>query len=162
MSHVRLAQRASDVLDGTLAYISPEKTGRMNRMVDVRSDLYSLGVTLYELLTGRLPFDFADTMELVHAHIARPPAAPDHFRQDIPQLLSAMLLRLLSKKAENRYQSAEGLAADLSDCRRELDRTWIRRERKRLRVDRTRQTGSGNSRRFDRSRPARGCKQFWL
>src|SRR5688572_26836406 len=75
-------------LEGTLAYISPEQTGRMNRVVDHRTDLYSLGVTFYELLTGRLPFTFEDPLELVHAHLAKLPLPPHHFRPDTPEIIS--------------------------------------------------------------------------
>jgi serine/threonine protein kinase len=100
-------------LEGTLAYLSPEQTGRMNRSVDRRSDLYSLGVALYELLTGKLPFESEDLLELVHCHIARSPLAPAVHRADVPEVLSDILLRLLNKAAERRYQTAAGLIADL-------------------------------------------------
>ena len=103
-------------LEGSLAYIAPEQTGRMNRIIDQRSDLYSLGATLYELFTGRLPFAAKDALELVHSHIARTPPAPHELDQDIPRVLSDIILRLLSKAAEDRYQSANGLLADLKRC----------------------------------------------
>lgn len=100
-------------IQGTLSYISPEQTGRMNRRVDQRSDFYSLGVTFYEMLTGRLPFPYNDPMELVHAHLARLPQAPVELNKQIPLSLSQLVLKLLAKNAEDRYQSAEGLKYDL-------------------------------------------------
>jgi predicted ATPase/GAF domain-containing protein/HPt (histidine-containing phosphotransfer) domain-containing protein len=107
-------------LEGTLAYISPEQTGRTNRRVDRRSDLYSLGVTLYELLTGARPFTMTDPLELVHAHIARVPRPPCELGPT-PQVVSDIVLRLLEKVPERRYQSAAGLKADLERCAAELD-----------------------------------------
>jgi predicted ATPase/signal transduction histidine kinase/tRNA A-37 threonylcarbamoyl transferase component Bud32 len=101
------------VLEGTLPYVSPEQTGRMNRRLDYRSDFYSLGVTLYELLTGQLPFDRADALELVHCHIAAQPRPPAQLRTDAPPVLSEIIMKLLAKTAEDRYQSAAGLEADL-------------------------------------------------
>ena len=100
-------------LEGTLAYISPEQTGRMNRIVDERTDLYSLGVTLYEMFTERLPFAIADPLELVHAHLAKAPLPLEQANPEIPPLLSAIVLKLLAKNAEDRYQSAVGLKFDL-------------------------------------------------
>ena len=106
------------VLEGTLAYISPEQTGRMNRGIDYRTDFYSLGVTFYELLTGRLPFQSDDLMELVHCHIAKqPPPLGD--RKEIPQILCDIVMKLMAKNAEDRYQNALGLKHDLQIC---LDR----------------------------------------
>src|SRR5574343_1145819 len=102
-----------EFLEGTLAYISPEQTGRMNRAVDYRTDLYSLGATFYELLTGRPPFSSNEAHDLVHCHIARQPLPPDEVNPDVPALLSALVLRLLAKNAEDRYQSAWGVKADL-------------------------------------------------
>ncbi|WP_437306227.1 AAA family ATPase [Sorangium sp. So ce388] len=99
--------------EGTLQYISPEQTGRMNRSIDFRSDYYSLGVTLYELTTGRLPFETKDPLELVHHHIARTPVAPHQIRPAIPEALSKVIMKLLAKTAEDRYQSIFGLKADL-------------------------------------------------
>ncbi|HNC46498.1 MAG TPA: serine/threonine-protein kinase, partial [Acidobacteriota bacterium] len=104
------------VLEGTLPYIAPEQTGRMNRRVDFRADLYSLGVVLYELLTGRLPFESTDLLELVHCHLAVPPVPPTTINPDIPSLVSDLILKLLSKSADDRYQTAAGLAFDLRHC----------------------------------------------
>jgi tRNA A-37 threonylcarbamoyl transferase component Bud32 len=109
-----------DQLLGTLPYISPEQTGRINRAVDERSDLYSLGVVLYELMTRQLPFDSKDPMELVHHHIARVPVSPSEVSSDIPEVISAIILKLLSKNAEDRYQSAAGVQADLEKCLQRL------------------------------------------
>ncbi|WP_437763006.1 AAA family ATPase [Sorangium sp. So ce281] len=102
--------------EGTLQYISPEQTGRMNRSIDFRSDYYSLGVTLYELTTRRLPFETTDPLELVHHHIAKTPVAPHLIRPAIPEALSRVIMKLLSKTAEDRYQSTFGLKADLKAC----------------------------------------------
>jgi serine/threonine protein kinase len=99
--------------EGTLAYMSPEQTGRMNRAVDRRTDLYSLGVSYYQLLTGVLPFQSSDTLGLVHSHIARLPTAPHEVISSVPPVLSAIILKLLSKNAEDRYQDVAGLKADL-------------------------------------------------
>lgn len=106
-------------LEGTLAYLSPEQTGRMNREIDYRTDLYSLGVTLYELFTGRLPFRSAEPMELVHAHIAQQPRAPHELDPALPEVLSDLILKLLAKRAEARYQSAHGVRADLAEIQRQ-------------------------------------------
>jgi serine/threonine protein kinase len=103
-------------LEYALAYLAPEQTGRMNRTVDYRADFYSLGVTLYELLTGRLPFNSADPMELVHCHLARTPPALHLVNARIPAAVSAVVLKLLAKAPEDRYQSARGLQHDLEAC----------------------------------------------
>ena len=102
-----------EIIAGTLAYMAPEQTGRINRSIDTRSDLYSLGVTLYQALTGRLPFAAADAMEWVHCQIARQPEPID---EEIPAQLSAIMTRLLAKTVEERYQTAVGLEADLRRC----------------------------------------------
>ncbi|MEH1848580.1 MAG: protein kinase, partial [Nostoc sp.] len=135
-----------NVLEGTLAYLSPEQTGRMNRKIDYRCDYYSLGVTFYELLTGQLPFQFNDLMELVHCHIAK---QPDQFKiksdalyetrkgrglanapltkfkneEPIPQVLCDIVIKLMAKNAEDRYQSALGLKFDLEQCLEQLKNT---------------------------------------
>ena len=111
----RLAPAPAEIMAGSLAYMSPEQTGRMNRSIDPRSDLYSLGVILYQMLTGALPFAATDPLEWVHCHIARQPVAPAQ-RRAIPEPLSAITLRLLAKNAEERYQTAAGLEADLRRC----------------------------------------------
>jgi serine/threonine protein kinase len=105
-----------EIIAGTLAYMSPEQTGRMNRSIDSRSDLYSLGVTLYEILTGSLPFTGADPMEWVHCHIARQPLSPRERIPDIPLSVSSVVMKLLAKTAEERYQTAVGLERDLQRC----------------------------------------------
>jgi predicted ATPase/signal transduction histidine kinase len=102
--------------EGTLQYIAPEQTGRTGRAVDARSDHYALGVTLYELLTGRLPFAHDDPLALVHAHLARVPPAPEVVNPDLPPPLGAVVLKLLEKSPEARYQSLRGLRADLERC----------------------------------------------
>jgi serine/threonine protein kinase len=112
-------------LEGTLAYISPEQTGRMNRSLDYRTDFYSLGVTFYELLTGQLPFVTEDVLELVHCHIAKPPIPPHqlvgaHRRAPIPKAISNIVMKLMAKTAEERYQKAWGLKADLEECLKQL------------------------------------------
>jgi len=117
----RQAPAPPEIIAGSLAYMSPEQTGRMNRSIDTRSDLYSLGVTLYQMLTGVLPFAAADPLEWVHCHIARQPVAPASAvahvdRRAVPEPLSAIVMRLLAKNAEERYQTAAGLEADLRRC----------------------------------------------
>jgi predicted ATPase/class 3 adenylate cyclase len=103
-------------LEGTLHYISPEQTGRMNRSIDFRSDFYSLGISLYEIATGVRPFDYADAIEIIHAHLALPPKNPIEFNPKIPSMVGAIILKLLEKSPENRYQSALGLKFDLNRC----------------------------------------------
>ena len=115
-SRARQAPDASGEIAGTLAYMAPEQTGRMNRAVDTRSDLYALGVTFYQMLTGRLPFTASDAMEWVHCHIAVEPPPPSRHRPDIPGPLSNIVTKLLAKTPEDRYQTAEGLKADLERC----------------------------------------------
>ena len=108
--------RNPEVLEGTLAYISPEQTGRMNRAVDFRSDFYSFGATLYELFTGEPPFVGSDSLELVHRHLTQPPVPMHERNARIPPPLSAIVAKLLAKTAEERYQSAWGIKADLETC----------------------------------------------
>jgi PAS domain S-box-containing protein len=105
-----------EVVAGTLAYMAPEQTGRVNRSIDSRSDLYALGVTFYEMLTGSLPFTANDPMELVHCHIARKPTPPHERRTTVPKALSAIIMKLLAKTADERYQTAAGLQSDLAGC----------------------------------------------
>ncbi|MGB8690030.1 MAG: AAA family ATPase, partial [Microcoleus sp.] len=105
-----------NVLEGTLAYMSPEQTGRMNRGLDYRTDFYSLGVTFYQLLTGQLPFNSTEPMELVHCHIARMPTSPIALVPAIPVMLNNMIMKLMAKTPELRYQSAIGLRYDLENC----------------------------------------------
>ncbi|MGB3509934.1 MAG: AAA family ATPase, partial [Microcoleaceae cyanobacterium] len=107
-------------LEGTLAYIAPEQTGRMNRGIDYRSDFYSLGVTFYELLTNQLPFATTDVMELVHCHIAQQPLPVHELTSDIPLTISNIISKLLAKTSEERYQSAWGIKADLETCLHQL------------------------------------------
>ncbi|MBC7499831.1 MAG: AAA family ATPase [Herminiimonas sp.] len=113
--------RNPDRLEGTLAYLSPEQTGRMNRSMDYRTDFYSLGATFYELLTGALPFASGDALELVHSHIARQPIPVEQLRPLIPPMISAIVTKLMGKTAEERYQSAAGLKLDLATCLHTLD-----------------------------------------
>jgi PAS domain S-box-containing protein len=105
-----------DVVAGTLAYMAPEQTGRMNRSIDSRSDLYSLGIILYEMSTGALPFTATDPLEWVHCHIAREPIPPDRRVATVPPQVSAIIMKLLAKSSEHRYQTAAGVEADLSEC----------------------------------------------
>ncbi|MBW4567860.1 MAG: AAA family ATPase [Tolypothrix carrinoi HA7290-LM1] len=111
------------LLEGSLHYLSPEQTGRMNRAIDYRSDLYALGVTFYELLTLRLPFQSDDPLELIHAHIAKQPIPPHQVRQDIPVVISNIIMKLLAKNAEDRYQSAFGVKKDLETALTQLTTT---------------------------------------
>ena len=112
-----------DIMEGNLAYNSPEQTGRMNRIVDYRTDLYSMGVTLYELLTGTLPFAAKDALELVHAHIAQVPKAVNEVNTNIPEQLGKIISKLMAKNAEDRYQSAFGVKADFEICLHDLIQT---------------------------------------
>ena len=117
----RLPPVPPEIIAGTLPYMSPEQTGRMNRSIDSRSDLYSLGITLYELLTGRLPFAASDPMEWVHCQIARQPVSPHEQAPDIPGPVSIIIMKLLAKTAEERYQTAVGLERDLQRCLKEWE-----------------------------------------
>src|ERR1700704_1364550 len=112
----RQAPAQPESIAGTLAYIAPEQTGRMNRSIDARSDLYALGVTLSQMLTGSLPFTAIDPMEWVHCHIARKPEPPSERLETVPAAVSALILKLLAKSAEERYQTAAGLERDLRRC----------------------------------------------
>jgi len=113
--------KSPHILEGTLAYLSPEQTGRMNRWLDYRTDFYSLGVTFYELLTGQLPFPTTDVLELVHCHIAKSPVPPHQLNATIPKAVSDIILKLMAKNAEERYQSAWGIKADLELCTQQLE-----------------------------------------
>ena len=104
------------IIKGSWAYMAPEQTGRVSRFVDTRSDLYSLGITLYEMLTGALPFVASDPLEWIHCHIARQPTPLRTRRRDVPKQIEAIVLKLLAKTGEDRYQTAAGLEADLRRC----------------------------------------------
>src|SRR4029079_1950747 len=117
----RQSPQPPEFVAGTLAYMAPEQTGRMNRSIDSRSDLYALGVTLYEMLTGSLPFTASDPMEWVHCHIARQPVRPAERLQNIPGSVCAIIMKLLAKTAEDRYQTAAGLVSDLRHCLEDCD-----------------------------------------
>ncbi|MBP0019683.1 MAG: AAA family ATPase [Cyanobacteria bacterium SBLK] len=110
-------------LEGTLAYMSPEQTGRMNRSLDYRTDFYSLGVTFYEMLTGQLPFFSNDPMEIIHSHIAKTPTILHKLNTEIPEVLSTLVAKLMAKTAEKRYQSARGIQADLEECHQQWQNT---------------------------------------
>ncbi|MGL4378793.1 MAG: ATP-binding protein, partial [Microcoleaceae cyanobacterium] len=112
-----------NVLEGTISYISPEQTGRMNRGIDYRTDFYSLGVTFFELLTGELPFSAKDPMELVHCHLAKNPPKVHSLNPNIPPILSEIISLLMEKTPEARYQSALGLKHDLETCQQEWEKT---------------------------------------
>ena len=113
-----------NVLEGTLAYISPEQTGRMNRAIDYRSDFYSLGVTFYELLAGKVPFETQDALELIHCHLAKEPIPLDKITdKEIPPIVSEIVQKLMAKNAEKRYQSAWGIKSDLERCLAALKNT---------------------------------------
>ena len=112
----RQAPQPPETITGTLAYMAPEQTGRMNRSIDDRSDLYALGITFYELLTGAMPFSAADPMEWLHCHIARLPTPPSERVTHVPGPVSAIIMKLLAKTAEERYQTAAGLERDLRRC----------------------------------------------
>jgi PAS domain S-box-containing protein len=118
----RQAPEPAETVAGTLAYMAPEQTGRMNRSIDCRSDLYSLGVALYQMLTGSLPFAASDPMEWVHCHVARRPVPPGDVMTSIPSVVSRIVMKLLAKTAEARYQTAGGVARDLRRCLIEWER----------------------------------------
>jgi len=110
----------SDNIKGTLAYIAPEQTGRMDRSVDYRSDYYAFGVSLYEMITGRLPFVTKDPLRLIHCHIAKSPLTPHDLNLDIPKSVSNIVMKLMAKNPEDRYQNINGIKADLEKCLNQL------------------------------------------
>ncbi|MCC3408596.1 MAG: AAA family ATPase [Microcoleus sp. PH2017_10_PVI_O_A] len=110
-------------VEGTLAYMSPEQTGRMNRTLDYRTDFYSLGITLYEMLTGKLPFPSNDPLEIVYSHIAVQALSPHQINPEIPATISEIVMKMMAKNAEDRYQSTAGLLADLETCLHQLETT---------------------------------------
>jgi PAS domain S-box-containing protein len=118
----RQAPEPPETIAGTLAYMAPEQTGRMNRSIDSRSDLYALGVTFYQMLTGSLPFTATDPMEWVHCHIARKPLPPSEWSENIFAPVSEIIMKLLAKTAEQRYQTAAGVESDLRHCLAEWER----------------------------------------
>jgi PAS domain S-box-containing protein len=117
----RQAPAPPESIAGTLAYMAPEQTGRMNRSIDARSDLYALGVTLYQMVTGSLPFTAVDPVEWVHCHIARKPVPPSERLETVPVPVSGLILKLLAKNAEERYQTAAGVECDLRRCLAQLE-----------------------------------------
>jgi PAS domain S-box-containing protein len=112
----RQSPEPPETIAGTLAYMAPEQTGRVNRSIDSRSDMYALGTIFYQMITGVLPFAAADPMEWIHCHIARQPISPIERVPSLPELLSELVMKLMAKSAEDRYQSAGGLDADLRHC----------------------------------------------
>ena len=111
------------VLEGTLEYMAPEQTGRVNRLIDYRADFYALGITMYQLLIGWLPFQSSDPLELIHAHVARAPVAPSDLNPAIPKAVSDIVMKLLAKNADERYQTAFGIQSDLAECLHLLEET---------------------------------------
>ncbi|MBD2576412.1 AAA family ATPase [Oscillatoria sp. FACHB-1406] len=124
-THENFSPQSVNVLEGTLAYLSPEQSGRMNRHLDYRTDFYSLGITFYELLLGQIPFTTQDPLELVHCHIAKQPTPPHHLNEKVPEIISKIVLKLIAKTAEERYQSAWGLKCDLEYCLEQLQMTGV-------------------------------------
>ena len=141
LSRQRQASEPPDTLSGTLAYMAPEQTGRMNRSIDSRSDLYALGVVFYEMLTGVLPFTATDPIEWVHCHLAKRPLTPADRVNGIPDAVSEIVMKLLAKTAEDRYQTAAGVEHDLQalSCRMGAPRA-----RRALCARRTRQARSAH------------------
>ncbi|MGB3650359.1 MAG: AAA family ATPase [Rivularia sp. (in: cyanobacteria)] len=123
LSNEKLQLTNPNQLEGTLTYMSPEQTGRMNRVLDYRTDFYSVGVTFYEMLTGRLPFQSSDPLELIHSHIAKQPVAIQELNLEVPNAIANVVEKLMAKNAEDRYQTAKGLLADLELCREQLEMT---------------------------------------
>ena len=121
LARERQAPHPPETIAGTFAYMAPEQTGRMNRSIDSRSDLYSVGVTFYQMLTGALPFTATDPMEWVHCHLARQPVPPAERLQEVPAAVSAIVMKLLAKRAEDRYQTAAGLEIDVRRCQSEWE-----------------------------------------
>lgn len=123
LSNEKVININPEIIEGKLAYISPEQTGRMNRTVDYRADFYSLGATFYEVLTGRQPFEYSkDEMELIYCHIAKEPDKIHEINYKIPLTLSKIVHKLMSKNAEDRYQSTFGLKNDLEICLEQLNK----------------------------------------
>lgn len=123
LAHEKFGMITPNLLEGTLEYISPEQTGRMNRGIDYRTDYYSLGVMFYQMLSGKLPFESKDPMELIHYHMAKPPLPLNELNPLIPEIISKIVLKLMAKTVEERYQSPSGLKYDLEHCLQELNRS---------------------------------------
>ncbi|MEM1393019.1 MAG: AAA family ATPase [Cyanobacteria bacterium P01_H01_bin.150] len=123
LSNEKLQLTNPNQLEGTLSYMSPEQTGRMNRSLDYRTDFYSLGVTLYEMLTERLPFQSNDPLKLIHSHIAKQPVAIQELYPEVPTAIANVVEKLMAKNAEDRYQTAKGILADLELCHEQLEMT---------------------------------------
>ncbi|MGA8164639.1 MAG: ATP-binding sensor histidine kinase [Waddliaceae bacterium] len=121
----RISVKAPEFIEGSLQYIPPEQTGRMNREITYRSDFYSLGVVLYEMFTGQLPFTSPNPLELIYFHIAKDPVPPHHINRNIPAAISSIILKLMAKNAEDRYKSASGLIFDLERCLQQLQEKGI-------------------------------------
>jgi serine/threonine protein kinase len=119
LTRERQSPHPPETIAGTLAYMAPEQTGRMNRSIDSRSDLYALGVTFYQMVTGVLPYTAANPTDWVHCHLARRPVPPSERAREIPDVISAIIMKLLAKMAEDRYQTAGGLESDLRRCQTE-------------------------------------------
>ncbi len=123
LSNENLQLTNPNQLEGTLTYMSPEQTGRMNRALDYRSDFYSLGITFFEMLTGRLPFQSNDPLELIHSHIAKQPVEIQELNPEVPKAIANVVVKLMAKNAEDRYQTAKGLLSDLELCSEQLEIT---------------------------------------
>ncbi len=123
LKHEQTGLTSVQKLEGSLHYISPEQTGRVNRNIDYRSDYYSLGAAFYQMVTGTVPFNKNDPLELVHSHIAKIPTPPNEIKTTVPDVISSIIMKLLQKNPEERYQSAEGLLADIEECIEQLQQT---------------------------------------